>query len=117
LRPIKHFKLAEGETLSLDIEGPEWNQPPTGILSVNVLTQAGLPLPGAKAWLVGQGTTLKPTRDYDENHFFAGKPGDYTLHAIYPGYKQSQQSVTLRAIESGAPRESLPTAQVWLARE
>jgi protocatechuate 3,4-dioxygenase beta subunit len=104
LAPIKRFKLGEGETSTLDIGGPEWDNPGPGTLTVNVFTQAGLPLPGAKVWLEGQGATLQPRGVYDARQHFAGKPGEYVLHAIYPGYKEARQKVTLSV---ASPAESV----------
>jgi hypothetical protein len=115
--PIKRFKLAEGEAISIDIAGPEWQRLPAGILDVHVFTMQGLPLPGARMWLEGRGTTIKPNRIYDETHIFSGKAGEYTLHVVYPGFKEARQSVTLSDAPTGARDGSRPTAQVRLERE
>jgi RNA polymerase sigma factor (sigma-70 family) len=103
---IKEVSLKSGENKTLDIEVESIGRKDGGYLVVMVVTEGGLPLAGAKAWLGKGGDIIEPHFDSDKSKSFAGDAGEYVLYAEYPGYIKIQQRVNIK------PKEGLSTQEI-----
>jgi len=81
------FDLAAGEDKIIDIDTSAISKGRTGLLRVVVVDENGVPLCGAKAWLVGYGGIVNPLTKSGGLYDFLAEPGSYTVHASWPGYE------------------------------
>ena len=100
--PAFTFTLADGETKTLDLDERVYPISLTaegarGLLRIAVLGEDGIVLPGTDVYLTRDGTRLDPSYDTERVVLFAGRAGDYTLHAVYPGYRPLMRSVRLES--------------------
>ena len=120
--PVKTVSLTDGEVTRLDIEGAEW----TALLDkfplvVQTFDANGLALSGAETWLEHEGATTKPEQCLGAKQIFSRKPGQYALHARYPGYRELIQTVKIepwqRPKDPFEAEATIPTLNVHLERE
>jgi hypothetical protein len=93
---LKKLSLKAGENKNLDIEVDNTDNEYRGYLVVSVITEDRLLLAGTKVWLEKEGKIIYPHFDTDQSKSFAADPGEYTLHAEYPGYKTLTKKVQIR---------------------
>jgi hypothetical protein len=93
--PLAEFSLGAGETLSLDLNVSAWITTGQGLLSVEVLSQDGLPLPAATAWLDGMNGEIESLFRIPSEILFVAPVGEYRLHVSHRGFKEQSQAVTI----------------------
>ena len=92
--PIK-ITLAEGENKKLDIDASNWDVARQSFLAVQVVSENGLLLTKAEAWLEGGTEDIEPMQKSSQGQMFVVEPGEYTLHTTYNGYKEDVRNVSL----------------------
>jgi hypothetical protein len=97
-KPILRISLKEGESRTLDLNEATCSvgQETAGLAVVRVVTDQGIPLPGARLNLEGKDGRLDPSREVMGDQHFIGSPGQYVLHAAFPGYKSKTERVSLK---------------------
>jgi len=114
---IKEVILKSGENKKLDIEVDRIDREYGGYLVVVVVTEEGLPLPGAKVWLEKNGAITEPHFDSDKSKAFAGDVGEYTLYAEYPSYRKIQQRVNIKSKEVLSTQEILKPVVITMFKQ
>ena len=97
------FNLAKRETKSVDIDTADFAKPSLATLKLQVLTEKGIPIPGTDTWLERDDTVIEPVNETRGELFFLTKPGIYTIHTIYPGYREYTERVLLEQIDWNKP--------------
>jgi len=113
---IEEVSLKSGENKSFDIEVDSIGRKYGGYLVVLIVTEEGLPLAGAKAWLEKGGKIIEPHFDSEKSKSFAGDTGEYTLYAEFPGYKNVQQKVRIKSKEGLNTQEILKPEVITMSR-
>jgi hypothetical protein len=100
---LAQFRLAEGETKTLDVTSD--SVPPSELskeaVKVSVFTPEGIPLPGCEIRLAGPAglpPLPKPTHTQGATKSFALPPGSYTFVATYLGAMSAPQTVEVREV-------------------
>ena len=91
------FELLKGQTKTVDLDISNLFDQPLASLHTLVITDNGIPLPGADVWLEGQVGTIEPITRSSQGQFFLTEPGDYILHAVYAGFNESITNIYLEA--------------------
>jgi beta-lactamase regulating signal transducer with metallopeptidase domain len=110
---LKEFRLAEGETKTLNFTKADFPQRELAkeVVQVSVFTPEGFQLPGFEIRLAGppgQPPLPKPTRLQGSSKWFALPPGSYTFVASYLGAESAPQTVEVKPVlKDGA----------WIARD
>jgi len=97
---LLEFELAEGEQKKLDIDIPVNQKIEMGSLQVIVVDENGVPLTAVNAWLEGSTGPIEPIVNSSQGVHFVAKPGKYTLHASFTGYKEAKQAVSIETFDS-----------------
>ncbi len=93
---VLEFDLAEGQNLTLDVDAGSLLLGQAAYLYVIVVAEDGVPLSDVKLWLEGPAEHLAPARETKPGFLFvAAGPGQYTVRAVGPGYKETARTVTL----------------------
>ncbi|GAI11032.1 unnamed protein product, partial [marine sediment metagenome] len=92
---LLEFELAEGEQKNLDIDVPDIPKIEIGSLQVIVVDENGVLLTGVNVWLEGSTGPIEPIVNSGQGVYFVAKPGKYTLHASFTGYKEVRQAVSV----------------------
>jgi hypothetical protein len=100
---LKEFRLAEGETKTLDftIAAIPQSELAKEVVQVSVFTPEGLQLPGCEIRLAGPPglpPLPKPTRSQGATKWFALPAGSYTFVASYLGAESATQTVEVRPV-------------------
>jgi hypothetical protein len=96
---LLEFELAEGEQKVLDIDVPSTPASQIGSLQVMVLDENGVPITGADVQLEGDAGVIEPMGSFGQGFYFVAKPGLYTLHAKFAGYKKARQQVSIEILD------------------
>ena len=88
--------LAPDEHKTLDIDMAAVDREPDGVLVVVPLTEERSILPGVKITLQKGNEFAELVFDTDATKSFKGDPGEYTLHAEYPGFQSVRRTVTMK---------------------
>ncbi len=96
---LLEFELAEGEQKVLDIDVPSTPASQIGSLQVMVLDENGVPITGADVQLEGDAGVIEPMASFGQGFYFIAKPGPYTLHAKFAGYKKARQQVSIEILD------------------
>ena len=113
---IEEVSLKSGENKNFDIEVDSIGRKYGGYLVVLIVTEEGLPLAGAKAWLEKGGKIIDPHFDSDKSKSFAGDTGEYTLYTECPGYKNIQQKVRIKSKEGLNTQEILKPVVLTMSK-
>ena len=92
---LMEFELTEGEEKIIDIDTTAGPLLPTATLRTMVIDENGVPINGANIWLEGKSEIIEPLRNICDGQFFITRPGVYSLHAVYNGYKQTTKNIKL----------------------
>ncbi len=111
------FKEGEAKTLDLDKASCPVPDRSTGILVVKILTDEGIPLPGAEVYLVGKDGRLDRWSESYGGLTFVGKGSQYELHATYPGYSSVTRKVALKSIGGGGVTEEEISVLIELQKQ
>ena len=114
-KPMFEISLREGESKTVDFNKAtcSFREETVGVAVVRVVTDQGIPLPGARLHLEGKNGRLEPSKRMSDQHFI-GNLGQYVLHAGYPGYKSMTQQVSVKEPPTGEPDYSDVTVLVTL---
>jgi len=99
-------ELSEGEHKNIDIDANVSSIARLAMapLRVHVVDKSGIPIPGATVVLEGDSGIIEPLG----GEYFMAKPGNYTLRASYPGFKESQQQITMKLPDNWSSGYQLP---------
>jgi hypothetical protein len=95
--PLVEFRLAEGESKTLDLDTSDWWLRQMGTFAVQVVDSNGIPLTAAEIWLTGLGGSIVPVTSSSEGHSFVVQSGEYVLHAQCAGYQEAAKTVQVEA--------------------
>jgi hypothetical protein len=115
--PLVGFELKEGESKTIDIDISAWSALNQAPLHVRVITENGVPISGADVWLEGEAGVIEPITRTGMGQFFVTEPGEYTLVAVYPGYKEVTKAVSLEAKDITAARTEDSIVFIRLEKE
>ncbi len=113
---LKEVRLAANEHKNLNIEIPDVEKSQDGYLVVMVVTEDGLPLAGTDVWLERAGETIIPHFEGDKSKSLKGEPGEWILHARYPGYKSVRRKVTMKSKEEYNTQEILKPVVITMSK-
>lgn len=105
--PIK-ITLAEGENKKFDIDASNWDVAQQSFLSIQVVSENGLLLTKAEAWLEGSIDDIEPMHKSNQGQMFVAEPGEYTLHTTCDGYEEDVRNVSLEPMDMKNPRQLPP---------
>jgi hypothetical protein len=93
------FSLAAGEKKLLDLAAAGYKPQvfSDGALYILCSGDNGVPLPGVKVALTGNGKTLTPHSSQEGRVVFTGPAGAYRMVAEFPGMERVEREVTLKA--------------------
>jgi len=91
------FELMEGQTKAVDLDISNLFDQSFASLQSLIISNNGIPLSGAEVWLEGATGEIDPVIVSSQGQFFLAEPGDYTLHAVYAGYKEAITNIYLEA--------------------
>jgi hypothetical protein len=86
-------------------------------LHVRVITENGVPIGGAEVWLQDDAGVIEPITSPGVGQFFVTEPGEYTLVAVYPGYREVTKTVSLEAKDITAARTQDSIVFIRLEKE
>ena len=100
---LKEFRLAEGESKSLDLTKADIPQSELAkeVIGISVFTPDGFQLPGCAIRLVGPPglpALPKQTRSQGSSKWFALPSGSYTFVASYLGAESAPQTVEVKPV-------------------
>jgi len=107
--PLLAFDIAEGDDTVADLDMSGWSAMGRAPLHTQVVSDAGVPVSGAQVWLEGDGVEAEPIRNNSEGQFFITEPGEYVIHADYPGLGRASRTVVLWADDISARRRAETT--------
>ncbi len=107
--PLLAFNIAEGDDKIADLDMSGWSAMGRAPLHTQVVSDAGIPVSGAQVWLEGGGAEADPVRNNSEGQFFVTEPGEYVIHADYPGLGRASRTVVLLADDISARRRAETT--------
>jgi RNA polymerase sigma factor (sigma-70 family) len=113
---LKEVSLAAGEHKNLNIEIGDIQKGNDGYMVVLVVTEDGLPLPGTDVWLERADKTVVPHFEGDKSRSLKGDPGEWILHAEYPGYKSVRRKVTMKSKEEYNTQEILKPVVITMSK-
>jgi hypothetical protein len=119
--PFAEVSLEEGEAKIFDLDEAVVADAAAflehmGSQSVVIVTDDGIPLPGAEVHLVGEEGRREAVFSHDGFHLFRSEVGEYTLHVSYPGFAEIQQQVGLKS-SAGPYSQENPQMIVRLVAE
>jgi len=115
--PLMKFSLSKGDSKILDIDTSDWSALQRASLIVQILGANGVPLTAAEVWLQGYSGQIQPLMNTGEGYAFVTEPGEYTLHAVGPGYKEATKKVWLEAGVLTEPRMKESTVLLRLEKK
>ncbi|MHC4130527.1 MAG: hypothetical protein ACYSSP_01075 [Planctomycetota bacterium] len=95
--PLEIFTLNDGETKTVDINTEDFSAVNITSLKTWVVDGNGAPITGATAWLEGDSGDIEPAMNPSIGQYFVAEPGEYILHAYYPGFAEAIKFVLLEA--------------------
>ncbi len=113
---LKEVSLGASEHKNLNIEIPDIGKNYDGYLVVLVVTEDGLPLAGTDVWLQRVDETVFPHFEGDKSKSLKGEPGEWILHARYPGYKSVRRKVTMKSIKEHNWQEILEPVVITMSK-
>jgi hypothetical protein len=113
---LKEVSLSANEHKNLNIEIGDIGKGYDGYLVVLVVTEEGLPLAGTDVWLERAGETVVPHFDGDKSKSLKGEPGEWILHARYPGYKSVRRKVAMKSKKEYNTQEILKPVVITMSR-
>jgi protocatechuate 3,4-dioxygenase beta subunit len=114
--PLVEFRLAEGESKTLDLDTSEWSLWQMGTFAVQVVDSNGIPLTAAEIWLTGLGGSVVPVTSSSEGHSFVVQSGEYVLHAQCAGYQEAAKTVQVEAGSMAQRRRDSKFEYIWLRK-
>lgn len=113
---LKEVSLAANEHKNLDIEVDDIEKSNDGYLCVLVVTEGGLPLAGTDVWLERADEIVVPHFEGEKSKSLKGEPGEWILHARYPGYKSVRRKVTMKSIKEYNTQEILEPVVITMSK-
>ncbi|HAH45976.1 MAG TPA: hypothetical protein DCM07_14205, partial [Planctomycetaceae bacterium] len=89
------LKQNEQKTVTLTSKLFKKSESDLGFRTINVFTQAGVPLPGCQIQLKSSSGTISRHIQQFERQSFVGDPGTYDLTVSYPGFQTLHGKVKL----------------------
>jgi len=111
------FELIEGQTTTVDLDISNLFDQPVASLHTLIISDNGIPLSGAEVWLEGNAGEINPAIVSSQGLYFLTEPGDYTLHAAYPGYKEATTNIYLEAKDATTARRQDSTVFIRLEKQ
>ena len=115
--PLLVFNIAEGDDTVADLDMSDWPAMGRAPLHTQVVSDAGVPVSGVQVWLEGEGVEVEPVRNNSEGQFFVTEPGEYVIHADYPGLGRASRAVVLLADDISARRRTETTIILRLTQQ
>jgi len=115
--PLVSFSLTEEEEKTVDIDTSGWSALNKASLLTQVVSENGVPITTAEVWLEGDEGVIEPITSTGVGRFFVTEPGEYTLGAVFPGYKEATRNIYLEAKDITAARTEDSTVFIRLEKE
>ncbi|MHC4212499.1 MAG: sigma-70 family RNA polymerase sigma factor [Planctomycetota bacterium] len=115
--PLLDFSLSEGQNKTIDIDTSGWAELNKASLHTRVIGTNGVPIIGAQVWLKRGGQEIDPMTAVGHGQFFIADPGEYSLHAYYPGHKETVRKVRLESGDISSVREEDAAVIIRLKRK
>ncbi len=114
--PLLAFNLEAGEHRVIDLDMSGWLAADRAALHTLVVSDAGIPVSGARVWLEADGVVVDPVRNNSEGQFFVAQPGEYLIHADYPALGRADRRVVISANDITQPRRAETTIVLRLTQ-
>jgi hypothetical protein len=114
---LAKFELLKGQTKTVDLDISNLFDQPIASLHILIISNNGIPLSGAEVWLEGNTGEIDPVIVSSDGQYFLTEPGDYTLHAVYAGYKEAITNIYLEARDTTTTRRQDSTVFIRLDRQ
>ena len=115
--PLLEFDLSEGQNKTIDIDTSDWAQLNKASLHTRVLGTNGVPIIGAQVWLKRGGLEIEPLTAVGNGQFFIADPGEHSLHAYYPGHKETSRKIQLESSDISSVRKEDEAVIIRLQRD
>jgi len=113
---IAEFELSEGQEKIIELDTSGLQTSKRSVLHVQIVDDNGIPFGSAEVWLESDGQEIEPYMNSDYGIFFAGAQGEYILHAVYPGYKETTKKVWLEPDDITSIRNEETTVVIRLEK-